>query len=87
MANLTQITIELPTDLIEAGERLIKAGKADSFNDLMALALRQQVSILQVSNVSDDSEDDPIWNLGKNPVMDTITDASQKLDDYLYGSL
>lgn len=46
MADLTQITIELPTDLIEASERLIEAGKADSFNDLMTLALRQQVSIL-----------------------------------------
>jgi hypothetical protein len=29
-------------------------------------------------------ENDPIWNLGKNPIKLGITDASVNLDKYLY---
>ena len=29
-------------------------------------------------------EDDPIFRFGKNPVKDTITDASVNLDKYIY---
>lgn len=32
-------------------------------------------------------DEDPILELGKHPVRDDITDASEKLDSYLYGSL
>jgi hypothetical protein len=31
-----------------------------------------------------DPKDDPIWNLGKNPVRIDVTDASTNLDKYLY---
>jgi hypothetical protein len=30
------------------------------------------------------SKDDPIWELGTNPVVCDITDASENLDRYLY---
>jgi len=30
-------------------------------------------------------DNDPIWNLGKNPIKLGITDASVNLDKYLYG--
>jgi hypothetical protein len=41
-------------------------------------------------NVSDDFDeplraDDPIFNIGRNPVALGISDASENLDEYLYG--
>jgi hypothetical protein len=30
-------------------------------------------------------DNDPIWNLGKNPIKLGITDAAENLDKYLYG--
>lgn len=30
-------------------------------------------------------KDDPIYNIGKNPVITGITDASENLDKYIYG--
>ncbi len=32
-------------------------------------------------------QDDPIWNLGSNPVTCDVTDASENLDLHLYGSI
>lgn len=31
------------------------------------------------------SGDDPISHFGKNPVSDTVTDASENHDEYIYG--
>src|SRR2546430_82936 len=36
--------------------------------------------------VTPTGKDDPIWNLGKEPVSSDITDASENHDRYIYGS-
>lgn len=43
--------------------------------------IRQQGKNIVVIPISDD---DPIFRFGKNPVKDTITDASVNLDKYIY---
>ncbi len=57
---------------------------------LLKQALQAQNIILnsqQEQSQNIDSEEDTIWDLGNNPVEDTITDASVNLDSYLYRSL
>ncbi|ACB52199.1 hypothetical protein cce_2851 [Crocosphaera subtropica ATCC 51142] len=57
---------------------------------LLKQALQAQNIILNSQKENEkniDPENDPIWDLGKHPVEDTITDASVNLDDYLYHSL
>ncbi len=43
--------------------------------------IKQQGRNIVVIPVADD---DPIFRFGKNPVEDTITDASVNLDNYIY---
>jgi hypothetical protein len=88
MQPLTRMTLELPTELIQATERAIAEGKVTSLDELIALALRRELSTLsQASLSSSELEDDPIWGLGTNPVVCDVTDASENLDRYLYNSL
>ena len=44
MQPLTRMTLELPTELIQATEKAIAEGKVTSLNELIALALRRRVS-------------------------------------------
>ncbi len=39
----SRMTVELPSDLIEAADRAVEAGHAQSRDDLVALALRRQL--------------------------------------------
>lgn len=91
MSNTTQITLELPTELLQTTQSLIKAGKASSLDELITQALQYKLSQLQrdqvFSNSNNDlSDDDPIYQLGKNPISSDITDGSVNIDRYLYDS-
>ena len=86
MSELTRMTLELPTELIEEAEKAIcfaasqseiASGKANSINEFVALALKHELSKIK-------SKVDPIWELGTNPVVCDVTDASENLDRYLY---
>lgn len=85
MQPLTRMTLELPTELIQATEKAIAEGKVTSLDELIALALRRELSMLSQTS-SSELEDDPIWELGTNPVVCDVTDASENLDRYLYNS-
>ncbi|MCU0537191.1 MAG: hypothetical protein MUD14_25170 [Hydrococcus sp. Prado102] len=81
MQELTRMTVELPTELIQATEKAIAVGKVKSLSEFLALALKHELSTLErVSDSSSPSEDDPIWGLGTNPVVGDVTDASENLD-------
>lgn len=57
---------------------------------LLKQALQAENIILNSQKESENNiapENDPIWDLGKHPVEDTIADASVNLDGYLYHSL
>lgn len=43
--------------------------------------IKQQGKRIVIEPVMDE---DPIFRFGRNPVKDTITDASVNLDDYIY---
>lgn len=88
MQPLTRMTLELPTELIQATEKAIALLKVTSLDEFVATALRHELStISQASLSSSELEDDPIWELGTNPVVCDVTDASENLDRYLYNSL
>ena len=46
----SRMTVELPSDLIEAADRAVKAGHAQSRDDLVAVALRRELRQLTRSH-------------------------------------
>ena len=52
MQPLTRMTLELPTELIQATERAIAAGKVTSLNELIARALRHELSTISQASYS-----------------------------------
>jgi len=93
MSKITQMTLSLPTDLINATERLIQSGLVKSIDDFVTLALHHELLKMQrLSETSQDSPensdavDDPIWGLGENPIQSGLRDASENIDNYLYGT-
>ncbi len=94
MPKVTQMTLSLPTDLINATERLIKSGLVKTIDDFVTLALYHE--LLKMQRLSESSQDsietnddfdDPIWGLGETPVRSGLRDASENIDKYLYGTL
>ncbi|CAD5919626.1 ribbon-helix-helix domain-containing protein [Planktothrix agardhii 1803] len=85
MSTTIPLTINLPQELVNASEELIKAGKVKNFDEFIATAVQNE---LLKNNLSGDSlsDEDPIFGLGKNPVNSGITDASNNLDNYIYNS-
>lgn len=85
MSTTIPLTINLPQELVNASEELIKAGKVKNFDEFIATAVQNE---LLKNNFSGDSlsDEDPIFGLGKNPVNSGITDASNNLDNYIYNS-
>ena len=85
MSTTIPLTINLPQELVNASEVLIKAGKVKNFDEFIATAVQNE---LLKNNLSGDSlsDEDPIFGLGKNPVNSGITDASNNLDNYIYNS-
>jgi Arc/MetJ-type ribon-helix-helix transcriptional regulator len=85
MSTTIPLTINLPQELVNASEELIKAGKIKNFDEFIATAVQNE---LLKNNLSGDSlsDEDPIFGLGKNPVNSGITDASNNLDNYIYNS-
>ncbi|MFY8176174.1 hypothetical protein [Planktothrix agardhii] len=85
MSTTIPLTINLPQELVNASEELIKAGKVKNFDEFIATAVQNE---LLKNNLSGDSlsDEDPIFGLGKNPVNIGITDASNNLDNYIYNS-
>ncbi|MDS1346999.1 hypothetical protein [Planktothrix agardhii] len=85
MSTTIPLTINLPQELVNASEELIKAGKVKNFDEFIATAVQNE---LLKNNLSVDSlsDEDPIFGLGKNPVNSGITDASNNLDNYIYNS-
>ncbi|BBD53560.1 MULTISPECIES: hypothetical protein [Planktothrix] len=85
MSTTIPLTINLPQELVNASEELIKAGKVKNFDEFIATAVQNE---LLKNNLSVDSlsDEDPIFGLGKNPVNIGITDASNNLDNYIYNS-
>ncbi|WP_227498600.1 ribbon-helix-helix domain-containing protein [Synechococcus sp. PCC 7336] len=47
----TRTTLSLPSELIEATDRAIRAGKARSRNELVARALRHELAILKQEQI------------------------------------
>ena len=93
MSKVTQMTLSLPTDLINATERLIQSGLVKTIDDFVTLALHHELLKMQrLSEISQDSPensdafDDPIWGLGENPIQSGLRDASENIDNYLYGT-
>jgi hypothetical protein len=93
MPKVTQMTLSLPTDLINATERLIKSGLVKTIDDFVTLALHHE--LLKMQRLSEnrqdllensDAFDDPIWGLGQNPIQSGLRDASENIDKYLYGT-
>ncbi len=79
MSELTRMTLELPTELIEQTQKAIISGKANNINEFIAKALKNELSKIA-------SQEDSIWELGVNPVVCDLSDASENLDRYLYES-
>lgn len=90
MPKTTEIILQLPTELLQTTEALIKEGKANSLDEMITQALEHEINQLKSEqpsfNSSNDFNNDPIWKLGKKPIAIDITDASENLDQYLYDS-
>jgi metal-responsive CopG/Arc/MetJ family transcriptional regulator len=84
MQQLTRMTVELPTELIRETESAIKAGKIKNLNEFIALALTHELSLLEEVNSDSEVKNSSIWELGTNPVICDVVDASENLDKYLY---
>ena len=91
MKTVTQMTLNLPTALINATEELVKEGRAKNIDDFVISAMYHE--LLKVQQLSKNSQDslensdilnDPIWGLGENPVVGNVMDASENVDKYLY---
>ena len=80
MSELTRMTLDLPTELVQETEKAIASGKVKSLNEFVALALKHELSKIE-------SKEDSIWELGTNPAVCDVTDASENLEQYLYKSL
>jgi metal-responsive CopG/Arc/MetJ family transcriptional regulator len=52
MQSLTRMTLELPTELIQATEKAIAQGKVKSLNEFVAIALRHELSSLSQAPLS-----------------------------------
>jgi hypothetical protein len=96
MESITNKTLQLPTELILATEKMIQSGKVKSFDDFVILALKHELlslekaenqTPLKLEKSQVESLEDPIWELGENPVLGDVTNASENLDQYLYKSL
>ncbi len=68
------------TDVTEEGVLVPK----EMFGDMERVKIIKQDGMIVIVSVS---AEDPIFQLGKNPVICGVTDASENLDKYLYGSL
>lgn len=79
MSTIIPLTINLPQELVNASEELIKAGKVKNFDEFIATAVQNE---LLKNNLSVDylPDEDPIFGLGKNPVNIGIIDASNNLE-------
>jgi hypothetical protein len=91
MANLTQLTLNLPTDLLQNTEAIVQSGIVKSLDELVIIALQHEIRRIQQFQAKDNSvpeniqeADDPIWGLGENPVVGGVSDASANIDQYLY---
>ncbi len=94
MTNVTQLTLNLPTDLLQNTEAIVQSGIVKSLDELVIIALQheiikiQQIQQIQAKNNSlpanTQEADDPIWGLGENPVVGGVSDASTNIDQYLY---
>lgn len=62
-----------------------------SYNEVIKAfeLLSEEEQARLINRFSTEHKDDPIYSFGKNPVSDKspVTDASEKLDNYLYSSL
>jgi hypothetical protein len=92
MEKTTYKTLQLPIELIQETEKIIQSGKASSFDEFVALALKHELLNLeqaenQIDLKSEVFSEDPIWELGENSVIGGVTNASENLDQYLYNSL
>lgn len=79
MSKLTHLTIKLPDTLIEQIQKAIASGYASDINQFVTSAIEHQLSDFEPDN-------DPIWQLGSNPVECDVVDASTNLDQYLYNA-
>ena len=91
MKEVTQMTLNLPTDLLKTTEQIINTGIVKNFDELVTLALQHEIVKIQKSQQNSQSssknntlENDPIWGLGENPINGGIRDASINTDSYLY---
>jgi hypothetical protein len=94
MPDTQTITLQLPTHLLEATHQLIQQEKITTIDEFITLALQNAILNLQPSETQSPALEhnpgqttDPIGELGKNPVIGGISDASANLDHYLYRSL
>lgn len=91
MTNVTQLTLNLPTDLLQNTEASLQSGIVKSLDELVIIALQNEITKIQQIQAKNNSlpkntqeADDPIWGLGENPVLGGVSDASINIDQYLY---
>ncbi len=91
MKEVTQMTLNLPTDLLKTTEQIINSGIVKNFDELVTLALQHEIVKIQKSQQNNQFpsknntlKDDTIWELGENPITGGVKDASTNTDSYLY---
>lgn len=96
MPETQTITLQLPTHILEQTHKLIQQEKIKTIDEFVILALQKALIDLQTLDIQSPSirtennpelATDPLWELGKNPIVSGITDASANLDRYLYQAL
>lgn len=87
MSTTIPLTINLPQDLVNASQQLIRLGKAKNFEDFITIAIQNELLKNNLSlTLTSEEENDPIFGLGENPVYSGVKDASDNLDNYIYNS-
>jgi hypothetical protein len=85
MSTTIPLTINLPQDLVNASQQLIRLGKAKNFEDFITIAIQNELLKNNLPLTSEE-DNDPIFGLGENPVHGGVKDASDNLDNYIYNS-
>ena len=87
MSPTISLTLNLPKQLVSQAQELIRLGKVTNIDDFVTQAIQKELSQhieRQPSALGNDLEEDPIFDLGENPVLGGVEDASKNLDNYIY---
>lgn len=89
MSQTISLTVNLPKHLVNQAQELIRLGKVTNIDEFITQAIQTELfqqGKKQPSIVESNSNEDPIFGLGENPVYARVKDASENLDNYIYNS-